>query len=62
MVGGVGADRILFGTDLPFIDCRPQVGYVAAARISDDDKRRIFGRNARKLFRLEDGQPGDNVA
>jgi predicted TIM-barrel fold metal-dependent hydrolase len=52
MVAGVGADRVLFGTDLPFIGCAGQVGHVAAARIPDEDKRRIFGLNARRLFGL----------
>jgi len=52
MVDKVGSERVLFGTDIPFVDCRPQIGYVAAARISDDDKRHIFGRNAQRLFGL----------
>ncbi|MFQ6132280.1 MAG: amidohydrolase family protein [Armatimonadota bacterium] len=50
MVESVGAEKILFGTDVPFIDPRPQVGRVALARISDDDKRLIFGLNAKRVF------------
>lgn len=52
MVREVGADRILLGTDLPFIDVRSQVGRLLAARISDDEKRLILGLNAKRLFRL----------
>jgi predicted TIM-barrel fold metal-dependent hydrolase len=52
MVAGVGADRVLFGTDLPFIGCTSQMGHVAAAHIPDEDKARIFGQNARRLFGL----------
>lgn len=52
MVRKVGAERILFGTDIPFVDCRPQIGYVAAARLSDDEKRLILGKNAQRLFKL----------
>lgn len=52
MVRRVGAERILFGTDIPFIDCRSQIGYVTAARISDEEKRLILGKNAQRLFRL----------
>jgi predicted TIM-barrel fold metal-dependent hydrolase len=52
LVARIGADRILFGTDMPFIDPRPKLGYVAFARISDDDKRKILGLNTRRLFRL----------
>lgn len=50
MVRTVGSERILFGTDLPFIDCRAQIGYVASARINDEEKRRIFGLNAAWVF------------
>ncbi|UCH35250.1 MAG: amidohydrolase [Armatimonadota bacterium] len=52
-VDKVGAERILFGTDLPFIDPRPQVGRVAFAKISEADKLRILGENALALLRLE---------
>jgi uncharacterized protein len=50
MVRALGADRVIFGTDLPFLDARPQVGRVAFAKISDDEKRQVFGLNASKLF------------
>lgn len=52
MVDAVGAERILFGTDLPFIDPRPGLGRVAFSRISDDEKRKILGLNARRMFRI----------
>jgi len=52
MVAEVGVERVLFGTDLPFIGCTGQIGHVAAARIADGDKRRIFGLNAKELFGL----------
>jgi len=48
----VGADRVLFGTDNPFIDPRPQIGRVALARISDEDKVKIFGGNVRRHVRF----------
>ncbi len=56
MVNAVGADRVLFGTDLPFLDCRAQVGYVAGGRISDGEKQKIFGLNACDIFRID--RPG----
>jgi predicted TIM-barrel fold metal-dependent hydrolase len=52
LVARVGADRVLFGTDQPFIDCRAKIGFIAFARISDDDKRKILGLNTKQLFRL----------
>ena len=53
MVDAVGADKILFGTDLPFIDPRPGLGRIAFSRLSDDEKRKILGLNAKRLFRIE---------
>jgi hypothetical protein len=44
----VGSERVLFGTDSPFLDPRPQVGRVALAEISEQDRVNIFGANARR--------------
>lgn len=52
MVARVGADRILWGTDNPFIDPRPGLGRVLAADLSEDEKRKILGGNARALYQL----------
>jgi predicted TIM-barrel fold metal-dependent hydrolase len=49
----VGAGRILFGTDMTFLDPRPQLGRVAFAQITEADKLRILGRNAAELFRFD---------
>ncbi len=51
-VGEVGSERILFGTDNPFIDPRPQIGRVGLAQISLQNKIDIFGGNARRLLGL----------
>jgi predicted TIM-barrel fold metal-dependent hydrolase len=50
MVAGAGADRVLFGSDIPFVDPRGQLGRVAFARLPDDALRLIFGGNARRLW------------
>lgn len=55
MVAEVGASRILFGTDLPFIDPRFQLGRVLLARLPDSRKVKILGANAARLFRLRVG-------
>ena len=52
MVRELGADRVLFGTDLPFLDPRPQIGRVAFAKISDEEKRLVLGLNAQRIFNL----------
>ena len=54
MVKEVGAERVLFGTDTSFFDGRAKIGQVAAARISDDDKRKIFGLSAKRLFGIQE--------
>ncbi len=48
----IGAEKILFGSDINWLDPRAHIGRVLGARISSDDKERIFSRNARSLFRL----------
>jgi len=52
LVYEAGADRVLFGSDLPLMDPRPQLGKILTANISDADKRLIIGDNARRLLKL----------
>jgi len=49
-VENVGAERVLFGTDNPFIDPRPAIGRLFLADISDVDKEKIAGGNAREYI------------
>ncbi len=44
----LGADRVLFGTDHPFIDPRPQIGRLCLAGISHEDRVKIMGGNAKR--------------
>ncbi len=44
----VGSERIIFGTDNPFIDPRPQIGRVFLADISREDMLNIVGGNVRR--------------
>ncbi len=52
MVQRMGPDRILYGSDSPFIDPRPSMGRMMCAHISDADKLKIMGTNAKKLYKL----------
>jgi predicted TIM-barrel fold metal-dependent hydrolase len=45
LVEAVGADRVLFGTDAPMRDQRPQAGWLTFTRLAEADKRKIFGEN-----------------
>jgi predicted TIM-barrel fold metal-dependent hydrolase len=46
----VGDDRILYGTDAPMRDPRPQFGWVAWARLPEASRRNILGRNFEALL------------
>lgn len=52
-VEAVGSEKILFGTDLPFIDLRPGLGRVAFSRITEEDKRKILGLNMARIAGLD---------
>jgi len=45
-----GADKVLYGSDIPFISAPQQIGKVLFARISDADKRKILGLNAKRAL------------
>jgi uncharacterized protein len=50
MAGEVGVDRILYGTDANWIEPRYQLGHVLKARLSAEDRYKIFRTNALTLF------------
>lgn len=52
LVDEAGADRVLFGSDIPLMDPRPQLGKIITADISDEAKRLICGGNAARLLGL----------
>lgn len=51
MVSTVGARRILFGTDAQLMSPSWSIGKISSSRLSDEDKDRLFYRNAFDLFR-----------
>ena len=53
LVNEAGADRVLYGSDLPLMDPRPQLGKIITAQLSDAARRQILGDNARRLLRLK---------
>ena len=46
----VGSERILFGSDLPFLEAAMAIGRVAFARLPDNQKEAILGLNFRRLL------------
>jgi len=51
LVGEIGPGRVLFGTDAPMRDPRPQLGWVLYTRLTEDEKRLILGENFRRILR-----------
>jgi hypothetical protein len=52
LVEQAGVGKVLYGSDLPFLGAVAAVGQVAYARLSEAEKRAVFGENARRLFGL----------
>jgi len=46
----VGSDKLLYGTDMPWFDEYLVTGGILSAKISDEDRRNIFYRNAERLL------------
>jgi predicted TIM-barrel fold metal-dependent hydrolase len=49
-VAEAGADRMLFGTDLPWFDPHHGIGALLSADITDEDRHLILHRNAERLL------------
>ena len=52
-----GADKVLYGSDLPMRDPSPQLGWVAYARIPEEDKAKILSVNIQRLLALRKANP-----
>lgn len=52
LVEEIGADKVLYGSDLPMRDPSPQLGWVAYAKISYEDKCKILYKNIERLMKL----------
>ncbi len=50
LVEQVGADRVLYGSDLPMRDPTPQLAWVCYAKISEEDKKKILSENIKRVL------------
>jgi len=50
LVQGAGADRVLFGSDMPLMDPRVQLGKIVTADLTDGEKGLILGGNAHQVL------------
>jgi len=48
----LGEDRVLFGTDMPYLNAGGQIGKVLLAQLDDAAKRKILAENSKRLFSL----------
>lgn len=58
-VEAVSAHRMVYGSNMPFVDPAVTIGLVEDADISDADKRMIFEGSAKRLFGWDRTQTGD---
>jgi uncharacterized protein len=52
LVEEAGAHKVLYGSDLPLMDPRCQIGKIVTASIPEAARRLVLGENARRLLRL----------
>ena len=52
LVSEAGEDKILYGSDMPLLDARNQIGRIITANISNSAKQKILGENTAKLLNL----------
>jgi len=53
IVSDHGADKILFGSDLPWSAAADEMRFVASLGLSEDENKLIFGGNAARLLRIK---------
>ncbi len=54
LVETAGADKVVYGSDMPMRDPAPQLAWVAYARIGENAKRKVLGENARRVLARAD--------
>lgn len=57
LVEGLGAKRVLFGSDVPFLAQDSQLGKVIYSRVDDEAKRHILGGNFLSILKRRRGLP-----
>lgn len=50
LVGEVGADKIIYGSDMPMRDASPQLGWICYAKIPVEDKKKILAENIKYIM------------
>ncbi|WP_414470425.1 amidohydrolase family protein [Methanobacterium sp. ACI-7] len=53
LIKTIGPERILFGSDYPWVNPKGDIERIRSLELSENDKRLILGENAAKLFNLK---------
>jgi predicted TIM-barrel fold metal-dependent hydrolase len=56
LVAGAGADRVLFGSDVAWLNLPYELGAVLYARVSDEEREKILGLNMARILKLQSPQ------
>jgi len=59
-VSVLGASRVVFSTDEPYLDPRSALGRVTFAEITDEEKAQVLGLNAVRLLRLGENKEANS--
>ena len=51
-IDAIGADRILFATDYPFLSLKDSFACIEVCNLSEEEKNLIFHGNAERLLKL----------
>ena len=54
MVREAGAERVIFSSDIPFIDLRYSLGRVVFAQLTAEEQKLVLGGNIRRLMGLSE--------
>ena len=57
-LAAVGSDRMMFGSDHPYESYEEATNFLATMPVSEPDRKKIAGLNARRLFKLD--EPADH--
>lgn len=52
MIRTIGADRVLFGTDYPWVDPMGDIERIRSLNLTEEERRKILGENAARLLGL----------
>ena len=50
LVENTSPDRVMYGSDLPMRDPRPQLGWAVFSRLKLEEKLKVLGGNAKRLL------------